>query len=77
MQRADLPQGYATGRFTAGECNGQLDGNGGMLSAVARRLLMDQVDLMDQMDKMGGATGYPVGLLVAVFFGSGEELPLG
>ena len=29
------------------------DGGGGMRVAVAWRLFMDQVDLMDQMDKMG------------------------
>ena len=32
---------------------GFFDGNGGARAAGVWRLLMDQVDLMDQMDKMG------------------------
>ena len=53
------------------------DGNGGVQAAVAWRLRMDQMDQMDQMDKMGGASVYPEGLRGAVWFGSGEDLPVG
>ena len=35
------------------------DGNGGLRAAAAWRLLMDQVDLMDQMDKMGAPCDTP------------------
>ena len=35
------------------------DGNGGVRAAAAWRLLMDQVDLMDQMDKMGAPCDTP------------------
>ena len=49
MQQADLPQGYAR----------QLDGNGGVQTAGVWRLLMDQVDLMDLMDKMGAPRDNP------------------
>ena len=45
----ERPQGYAW----------QLDGCGGMRVAGARRLLMDQVDLMDLMDKMGASCDTP------------------
>ena len=44
-----MPQRYA----------GFFDGNGGMRVAWARRLLMDQVDLMDQMDKTGASCDTP------------------
>ena len=53
------------------------DGNGGMRGAWARRLFMDQVDLMDQMDKMGAPRYTPRGLLGAVWYGSGADLLLG
>ena len=43
MQLADLPQGYAR----------QLDDCGGVQSAAAWRLLMDQMDQMDLMDNVG------------------------
>ena len=52
-------------------------GNGGMPSTGAWRLLMDQVDLMDQMDKMGASRYTPWVCCAAVWFGSGEELPQG
>ena len=42
------------------------DGGGGMRVAVAWRLFMDQVDLMDQMDKMG-APRYTPGVAVPQF----------
>ena len=67
MQRADLPQGNAR----------QLDGNGGMLSAVAWRLLMDLVDLMDLMDKMGAPRDNSRVCSAAVWNGSAAELPRG
>ena len=38
---------------------GQLDGGGCMRAAEARRLQMDQVDLMDQMDKTGAPLNTP------------------
>ncbi len=43
----------------------------------AWRLFMDQVDQMDLMDKMGGASVYPEGLRGAVWFGAGADLPVG
>ena len=56
-----LPNAQARGRRCV--C-GQCDGNGGVQAAAARRLLMDQVDRMDLMDKMGAPvfalTGYAV-----------------
>ena len=56
---------------------GFFDGNGGLLSAEAWRLFMDQVDLMDQMDKMGAPWYTPRVCGAAVWFGSGEDLPQG
>ena len=38
---------------------GLLDGGGGMRAAEARRLQMDQVDLMDKMDKTGAPLNNP------------------
>ena len=48
------------------------DGNGGMQAAAAWRLLMDQVDLMDQMDKMGAPRYTPRVCSAAVWRGSGK-----
>ena len=64
---ADLPQGYAR----------QLDGNDGMLSAWAWRLLMDHVDPMDLMDKMGAPRYTPRVCGAAVEFGSGCRFTVG
>ena len=36
-----------------------LDGNGGVQTAAVWRLFMDQVDLMDLMDKMGAPRDTP------------------
>ena len=38
---------------------------------------MDQVDLMDQMDKMGASCYTPRVCCAVVWYGSGKELPLG
>ena len=66
MQRADLPQGNA----------GQLDGNGGMRVAGAWRLCLTCLTSLTCLTRWR-APVYPVGLLAAVWYGSGEDLPLG
>ena len=63
MHRADLPQGNA----------GQLDGNGGMRGAGAWRLCLTCLTCRTSWC----APVYPVGLLAAVWYGSGEDVPLG
>ena len=57
--RCDL----ARGRFTGEVCF--FYGNGGVLSAWARRLFMDLVDQMDLMDKMGAPVFALMGYAVA------------
>ena len=59
---ADVPQEYA----------GLFDSNGGVRGAGAWRLLMDRVDLMDLMDKMGAPLYTPWVCGAAVWFGSGQ-----
>ena len=54
-----------------------MDGNGGMQTAGARRLLMDQVDLMDLMDNVGAPRDNPRVCSAVGRSGSGEELPQG
>ena len=56
---------------------GQLDGCGGMRAAAARRLQMDQVDLMDQMDKTGAPLNNPWVGGAAGWSGAGENVPQG
>ncbi len=56
---------------------GQRDGNGGVRVAGARRLLMDQVDQMDLMDKMGAPRYTPRVCCAAVWLGAGENVPVG
>ena len=63
-------------RVAAGVC-GQCDGNGGVRAAGVWRLFMDQVDLMDLMDKMGAPRDNPWVCCAAVWWGVGEELPQG
>ena len=53
------------------------DGNGGVQAAGAWRLLMDQVDLMDQMDKRGAPRDNPRVCCAAVWFGAGADVPQG
>ena len=52
------------------------DGCGGMRVAHGVTLESDLSDLSDLSDKMGGVSVYPVGLLDAVWSGSGEDVPL-
>ena len=56
---------------------GQLDGGGGMRAAAARRLQMDQVDLMDKMDKIGAPLNNPWVGGAAGWNGSGADRPQG
>jgi len=51
---------------------GFFNGNGGMRGAAARRLLMDQVDQMDLMDKIGAPCDTPWVCGAAVRFGLGK-----
>ena len=53
------------------------DGCGGMRVAGAWRLLMDQVDLMDQMDKMGAPRYTPRVCCAVGGCGAGTKVPLG
>ena len=62
----ELPLGYAR----------QLDGNGGVRVAWAWRLCLTCLTSLTSLTSWC-APVYPVGLLAAVWFGSGEELPLG
>ena len=62
----DLPLGYAR----------QLDGSGGVRVAAAWRLCQTCQTCQTCLTSWC-APVYPVGLRVAVWFGSGEDLPLG
>ncbi|MBR1952213.1 MAG: hypothetical protein IKA32_06535 [Lentisphaeria bacterium] len=64
---ADLPQGSA----------GLFYGNGGLRVAGAWRLFMDQVDLMDLMDKMGAPCDTPRVCLSQFGMARGADLPQG
>ena len=67
MQRADLPQGSA----------GQLDGCGGMQSAVAWRLHKTYKTYKTYEMMLGAPCNAPWVCSAVVWYGAGEELPLG
>ena len=54
-----LPNAQARGRRCVCGCAMELDGSGGVQAAGVWRLFMDQVDLMDLMDKMGAPRDNP------------------
>ena len=69
--------GYGSGEKLPLRYARLLDGCGGMLVAHGVTLKSDLSDLSDPSDKMGASRYTPRVCGTAVWFGSGEELPLG